>query len=369
MKTNIITGIICVLLFACSGGGKQAQLEKLKKEHDKISDQIKQLEEEIAKDKTLDSTKIVNVEFTTVKPQEFSHYIEVQGKVDGEDNVGVSPKSMGVVNEIFVKEGDAVKKGQVLAQIDDAVMRQSLNEVQTQLDFATSLYNKQKTLWDQKIGSEVQYLNAKTNKEALERRKSTLIDQIDMSKIKSPINGTVEDIPIKIGQSVAPGLPVFKVINFSKINVFADVAEAYSAKIKKGDEVIVAFPDLQTEVKATLDFSSKFISPVNRTFAIKIKLDGNKIDYRANMIAIIKIRDYFNPKSIVLPINSIQNESAGKFVYVVKEDKGKKTARKQQIKTGQSYNGLVEVTEGITENDKLITTGYQMLEDGSLIKF
>lgn len=370
MKNNILISGILILLIACNGGNnKQTTLNKLHKEHDKISEEIKKLEDEIAKEKGVDSTKIVTIESIVVKPQEFCHFIEVQGKVDGEDNCGVSAKTMGVITDIFVKEGDAVKKGQTLAQIDDAVMRQSLNEVQTQLDLATSLYNKQKSLWDQKIGTEVQYLGAKTNKEALERRKATLLDQIDMSKIKSPINGTVEEIPIKVGQSVAPGLPIFRVVNFSRINIFADVAEAYSAKLKKGDDVIIFFPDLQNEVKAKLDFTSRYISPVNRTFSIKIKLEAGAIEYRANMIAVLKVKDYSSPNTIVLPINTVQNESTGKFVYVVNTENGKNTAHKQQIKVGQSYNGNIEILSGLKENDRVITSGYQMIEEGSIVQF
>jgi len=369
MKTKLFVGLIIISLVACTGESKQAKLDKLRKERDQIAEQVKQLEEEVLKEKGTDSTKIINVDITTVKPQEFSHYIEVQGKVDGEDNIGVSAKTIGVITDIFVKEGDPVKKGQMLAQIDDEVMRQSLSEVQTQLDLATNLFNKQKTLWDQKIGSEVQYLTAKTNKDALERRKVTLMDQIDMAQVKSPINGTVEEIPIKVGQSVAPGLPIFRVVNFSKLNIFADVAEAYSAKLKKGDDVIIYFPDLQNEVKAKLDFTSRYINPTNRTFSVKIKLDAGTIEYRANMISIVKIKDYTSPNAIVLPVNAVQSDNTGKFVYIAKKLDGKNVAKRQSIKLGQSYNGLVEIVDGLKEGDNVITTGYQSLEEGVLVKF
>ncbi|MFA6924295.1 MAG: efflux RND transporter periplasmic adaptor subunit [Bacteroidales bacterium] len=343
MKNKLFVGIFVIALIACNNNSQKEKEQTLKKSKE--------------------------VSISEIKTREFSHYIEVQGKVDGEDNVGVFAKTIGVVTNIFVNAGDEVKKGQILAQIDDQFVKQSIKEIQTQIDFTTDLYNKQKNLWEQKIGSEVQYLSAKTNKEAMENRKASALEQLDMFKIISPIDGTIEDIPIKVGQSVAPGLPIFRVINFSKIKVVADVAEVFTAKIKKGNDVLIYFPDLNQEMPAQLTFSSKYINPTNRTFAIEIRLQPSEIEYRANMIAIIKIKDYTSANAFALPVNIVQSDAKDKYVFVAENVNGKNIAKKQLVKTGQSYNGIIEITNGLKPGDKVITTGYQDLDDGQEIKY
>ena len=244
------------------------------------------------KENTNSMNQIVYVSVKPLSLTEFNHYLEVQGKIDGDDNVAVSPRNMGVVTKIYVSNGDHVNKDQLLAQLDDEVLVKSQKELQSSLNFATDMYEKQKNLWDKKIGSEVQYLTAKNNKESLENKMVTLKDQIDMMRIKSPIEGNVEDVPIKIGQSVAPGMPAFRVINFSHVKVVAEVAEGYSAKIRTGDDVIIYFPDLEKEIKAKITFSSKYINPINRTFIVEVRLNPNEIEARANLIAVIRINDY-----------------------------------------------------------------------------
>ncbi|MDD5570296.1 MAG: efflux RND transporter periplasmic adaptor subunit [Bacteroidales bacterium] len=361
--------VFAVIILAACNQDKQAKLGKLISQRDMLNEEIKKLQDEIAKTKGKDKIRTVEISYAEVKKQAFGHYIEVQGKVDGEDNVAVNAKTIGVITDIFVNAGDEVKKGQVLAQIDDQVLRQSVKEVQTQIDFVTDLYNKQKSLWEQKVGSEVQYLSAKTNKEAMENRKATLLEQLGMNKIVSPINGTVEDIPVKVGQSVAPGFPVFRVINFSKAKVVADIAEAFSSKIKKGDDVVIYFPDINKEIIAKINFSSKYINPTNRTFTVEIKLPPDNIEYRANMIAVIKIKDYHSDNAITLPVNIVQADMSSKYVYIIEEKNGNKIAKKQIIKEGQSYNGLVEITGGLKEGDKVVSVGYQNLEDGQAVKY
>ena len=214
---------------------------------------------------------------------------------------------MGVVKTIYVKAGQTVKKDQVLADINADVLYQSLAEVQQQLQFATDLFNKQKSLWDKRIGSEIQFLTAKNNKESMEKRERTLKDQIDMYKIKSPINGTVEDLPLKIGQNIAPGFTAVRVINFSTIKAIAEVAETYSSKVKLNDDVLIYFPDLNKEIPSKLSFASKFINNVNRTFVVESRFSPNGDNISANMIAVVKINDYSNQAAIVIPINIIQN--------------------------------------------------------------
>jgi len=367
-KITLFAGILLILLLSCNTD-KKAKLENLKKKQDKIAEQIKALEKELnSEGNNSNDEKIKLVTIQEIKTQAFNHFIEVQGKLDGDENVTVTSKNIGVVNAIYVKEGDAVKKGQLLASLDAQILYQSLEEVKTQLDFATNLYNKQKSLWDQKIGSEVQFLTAKNNKESLENRLKTLQEQINMMKITSPINGTIEEMPVKIGQSMAPGIPAFRVVNFSKVKIMADIAEAYTAKVSKGDSVIIYFPDIDLEIKDKIDFASKYINPINRTFTVEIRLNPGKYELRANMVTVVKIADYSSDQAVVIPVNMVHSDNSGTYVFVSESVNGKLIAKKRMVKQGVSYNGIVEIIEGLKEGDKIITTGYQDIEDGQLIK-
>lgn len=368
MKKPLILLFSLFLIFGCSSD-KKAELDKLMKERDELTAKIDLLTTEIAKTDT--SVRVKNYVSVTVMPvtlSTFKHYIEVQGKLDGEENVSATAQSMGLIKKLLVSEGDFVKKDQPLAIMNDDIMQTSLNQLQTQLGFVTDLYNRQKALWEQKIGSEVQYLSAKNNKEALENQIATLKEQIEMARIISPISGTVEEISIKVGQAVQPGLPLIKIINFSTAKVIAEVSETYSSNVKKGADVQVYFPDLQKEVLAKLDFSSKFINPINRTFQVIVKFVPKEIEYRANMITVLKINDYQKENSIVLPINYIQTENGVKYVYVAEGTDGNMVAKRKTIKIGKEYQGQVEVLEGLNVDEKVITMGFSDLEDGTPIK-
>jgi membrane fusion protein, multidrug efflux system len=278
---------------------------------------------------------------------------------------------MGVVTEIDVKEGQEVSNGQVLAQIDDAVLMQSLASLDSTLNYVTNLYIKQKKLWEQKIGSEVQYLTAKNNKENIENSIKSLKEQIAMAQVVSPINGTIEEIPIKVGQTVTPGVTTaFRVVNLSKVKVTADVAEAYSAKLRTGNEVKINFPDLDKEITSRISFASKFINTVNRTFLVEMNLNNNDESYRANMVAVIKINDYHADSATVAPVNVVQKLNGDNYVFIAEKNSSNKyAAKKMKVKIGQTYNGNSEILDGLKEGDKIITLGYQNIEDGQLLKF
>ncbi len=241
----------------------------------------------------------------------------------------------------------------------------------TQLVLANDLYNKQKNLWDKKIGTEVQYLTAKANKESIEQRYSTLHEQMEMAKFKSPINGTVEEIPFKVGQAVSPGMPgsSIRVINMSRVKVVAEVAEAYSANIQTGNDVIVIFPDIKQEVASKVTFTSRYIDPTNRTFTVESRLESSPIEFRANMIAKIRINDYTNSQALVLPVNLVQNSMEGYYVATAQKNSENYSVKRKLVKTGTTYNGLVEILEGLQPGDKVITTGYMNLQDGEAISF
>lgn len=365
-KIFLIIGT-AILLFSCNRAiDKKAELEKLQKEHDKISEQIIKLEKEIGQNGII---KPDNVAIAEITPQKFVHYIEVQGKVDGDDNIGVSARTVGYITKIYVKQGQVVKKGQLLASLDDQILQKTLKQATDQLAFVTEIYNKQKNLWDQKIGSEIQFLTAKNNKESVENQINTLKEQIDMAKITSPIDGTVEDIPVKIGQTVSPGIPTFRVINFTHVKVVADIAEAYAPKVKSGDSIIIYLPDMDKEIKTRLSFASKYINPTNRTFSVETNLETGTAEYKANMVAVIKINDYKNPEAIVVPVNLIQKAMNDKYIFVAKFENGKNVARKQIVEVGMTYNGLSEIISGLNVGDKIIIKGFQYVKDGDIIDF
>jgi membrane fusion protein (multidrug efflux system) len=362
--------LVIITIASCSSSNKQDQLNALKKKHDILSEQIKSLEKEIA----VSDTNVVaesnsrKIAVTEMKPETFNHFIEVQGKLDGEENLGVSAKAPGTVETVFVRMGDKVSKGQILAKLDDAILQQTLKQMTDNLTFVNELYEKQSKLWEQKIGSEVQYLSAKNNKESLENSIKTIQDQINMMRIVSPINGTVEDVAIKIGQSVGPGLPIFRVVNFSTMKVVADIAEAYSSRINVGDEVIVQFPDLKKEIVAQISSASKYIGAQNRTFQIEVRMKPEFNNFKANMIAILKINDYRAENAMMIPINIIQNDKGGSFVFVAEKGNPSFVAKKHETKVGQTYNGIVEITEGLKAGDLLITAGQLDLQDGEKVR-
>lgn len=368
MKKLISFFVIIFFIVACkSGTDNKTKLEKLKQERDKISQQITQLEGQQSQSYDSPATP---VSIEVLKKQAFSHYIEVQGRIDGNENIGVSPRTVGVVTKILVIEGDHVHKGQVLAELDADVLKQNLKDLQNQLAFVTDLYEKQKNLWDQKIGSEVQYLTAKNNMESIQNKIATIQDQIKMASITAPIDGTIEEIPIKVGQLASAGVPAFRIVNFSKAKVVADVGEAYSAKINSGDQVRIYLPDFNEELEQRVTFASKYINPTNRTFTVEAELNPNQNVYRANMIAVVRIKDYMNPSVIGIPQNYIQSsKNEGQFVFVALAENGKKVARKKYVKTGITYNGLTEILSGLEEGDKIITAGYKDLYEGQIIGY
>jgi RND family efflux transporter MFP subunit len=202
----------------------------------------------------------------------------------------------------------------------------------------------------------------------MEKRIATLQEQIEMTKIVAPINGSVEDVPFKIGQAVSPGITVFRIVNFSKVKVVADIAETYANKVKKDNPLMIYFPDIAKEVEAKVSFASKFISPVNRTFNIEARIDGDNIEYKANMIAIVKINDYLNENAIVVPVNVVQSDPKGKFIYAIENKNNKLIATKRYINEGLSYNGLVEIKNGINFNDKIIISNFQNVDNGVVVK-
>ncbi|WP_149241917.1 efflux RND transporter periplasmic adaptor subunit [Dyadobacter sp. 32] len=377
MKKHIlILTAVATMLAACSGEkkegleGKKEELAKLKTEQAAANEKIKALETEIAKldPKKAAEAKVKAVSVATLNTETFKRYVELQGTVDAKNSVLVSPKSPGAITAMYVKEGDRVSVGTVIGKVDDSILRESIEEVKTQLTLINTLYEKQKNLWDQKIGTELQFLQAKNNKESIEKKLVTLNTQLAQSKIISPMSGVVDQVISKVGELASPGMGVVRVVNLNNLKVSAKVSDTYAASVKKGDEVLVKFPDLQKELKARISFVSATVDPLSRTFTIEANLPSVK-DIKPNMMAQIQINDATSKDALIIDQNFIQSTENGQIVYVAVTEGNKKVAKGKTVKTGLSYNGKVEILEGLTAGDQLITLGYQDVVDGQTISF
>lgn len=358
------------IIAGCGEPDKKTQLADLKKEYATLSSQIKELESQIAAEDTGAAVATGRMVATEIlKRSTFRHFVEVQGRIDADENVGVTARSMGVIVKVNVVAGQEVRKGQTLAELDNQLGLQGIDELKTQLEMATTAYEKQKSLWDQKIGTEMQYLGAKTNKEALEKRLATTREQLDMMRIESPIDGVVDAVNVKVGQAVAPGIPAFQVVNLSSLKVKGEVPEKYAAHVKTGSEVVLNFPDLKKEVSAKASYSAKVINPMSRTFTVEVDLKEANADYHPNMIAVLKVVDYKADSAIVVPTDVVQHSETESFVFVAQKEKGATTVKKKVVEVGESYNGSTEILKGLTTGDVIITKGYQNVNDGDAIQY
>jgi len=372
INLSIAFTAILFIISSCSVD-KKGQLNKLKQQLSSIDEKIKTLENELSSEQkeTINSKEFKYVGLTDVKSSQFDHFIRVQGKLDGDQNIGVFAEVPGTVSAKYADVGHHVVKGQVLAQIDDQQYRSQLEGLETQYKFAADMYDKQKRLWDQKIGSEVQYLQSKTTKESLELQIASLKLQIEKFRIKSPIDGTIEECNIKVGGVVSPDprLTAYRVVEFKNLKVTAEVSEAYSSRVQQGDKLNVLFPDVNKQVDAQVSFVSKYINPVNRTFMIEARVNSNSPDLKANMIAILQINDYHSENSILIPMNVIQTDNSGSYVYVTRSKDQYHAAFKQPVVIGNSYNGIAEILHGLEDGDKVISAGFQELVDGEYVRF
>jgi RND family efflux transporter MFP subunit len=374
-KYNIILVALVLLIAACTPpksdlDKKRKELADINAKIDKLKGEAKVLETEIAKLDTAAAGILKNktVKVEEIKTSEFDNFIEVQGMVDSDENVMVNTTQPGIITAINVKEGDVVHKGQILATTDANIINKSIDQLQTNLDLATIAYDKQKRLWDQKIGSEIQYLSAKTQKESLEKQLKTLQSQIDLTVIKSPINGVVDEIKVKIGEMASPGFTGIRVVNLNNIKVIAKVSDNYIAKVKKGQSVIVRFPDANYELTAPVTFVSSVIGS-NRSFNVEVKVNNKDGMLKPNMVASLLISDQKLNNVLVVPSNAVEHTATGDYLMVAVGPKDKAIANRRKVAIGVEYNGRTIVTEGLKEGEKVVTFGFQDIVDGQPISY
>jgi len=378
-----------LLLAACGSGtvqkddslaGKKQQLAALKDQQDKLSKQISTLEEEIGKVDTAAGSKekAKLVALTAITPTSFTHYIDLQGSVDAVNYSNIAPQGNGgVVREVFVKQGDHVNKGQLLLRLDDGVQRQQLANAQTQLAYAKDIYQRRKNLWDEKIGTEVDLVNAKNQVDQAEIQVKLAQEQLDWTKVYSDLSGTVNYLNIRAGeffssavqaQALTANNPAqLQIISTDNLKVVVQVPEIYQERIHVGTPVKIAFPGLNNkEVIGAVRVVGKVINTGNRAFQVEIHLPNDPA-IRANQVAVVKLEDYKAKNVLTIPINTLQTDEKGKYVMVASTEGGKKVAHKKQVTIGQSYADKVEVTSGLQEGDQLVTDGFQGLYEGQPI--
>ena len=395
--TQLSFAVTAILIMASCGNGnkdaaatindKKAAIEKLKSQNTKNEEEIKKLQAELEKidSNTANAAKIKLVNVAPVVVQDFKHYIDLQGHVDAENISIITPRlGPGQVKAIYVVQGQYVKKGQLLLKLDDAVLqqqvvaaKQSLEVTKTQLAYAKNIYQRQKNLWEQGIGTEVQFITAKTNVETLENQLKaqqegvqTAIEQLKGANVYSDVNGVADIVVVRVGE-IFSGMsatgPQIKIVNTSSLKVVSNVPENYLTRLHKGSPVEVNIPDANKKVSTSISLISQAIDITQRGFIAEAKIPSDPA-LKPNQTAIMKILDYTAPNAVVIPVNTVQSDEGGKYVYVlVKGSNGRSVAKKQEVMIGEVYGDNVEIKSGLKGGEQLIVEGYQSLYEGQVI--
>ncbi|MEE4257160.1 MAG: efflux RND transporter periplasmic adaptor subunit [Bacteroidales bacterium] len=374
MRKFLFISIIVLTAFACStGDDAEAIRQEIKDHKDEISQlniRIKELEQELSKMEETGDEYIIPVSIETMKYRTFHHYFQVSGTVEAVEQAYISPEINGQVKAVLVSEGNTVKKGQLLAKLNTSITENTIEEVKTQLELASTLYEKQKQLWEKNIGSEVQFLQAKNNKEALESSLQTLQAQLDMAYIKSPIDGIVDMINIEEGELAMPGLQIMQVVNLDKMKVTADVSENYLPVIHPGDIVHLAFPTYPSlAMDVPVHRTGNIINLGNRTFPVELRIDNVNAKLKPNILALITFLDYSKDQALIVPSIIVKKDMKGRYIYVARDVDGALVAKKVYITTGMSYNDETMVVSGLNPGDQVIIKGYNLVTDGTEVNF
>jgi membrane fusion protein, multidrug efflux system len=364
---QLILLLITIIVVSCGKKepNKAAELADLRKQKSKIETKIAELEKEVVNPNEVKTTNVA-VEIVNKKP--FYHYVEVQGTVVADEDVMVNAKMPGMLTRVLVKVGDHVGAGQLIAVVDDAITRQSMAELENRLTLANDVYEKQKALWDQKIGSEIQFLTAKNNRDALEKSIATVNQTLSNFQVRAPMAGFVEEVYAKVGNTAAPGVPMMRIINTNKLKVKADIAESLSAKMKQGAVVKLMFPDIQKEYDSRIAYVGKIINQLNRTLKVEASVSANMPGVIPNMVSIMRVADYSNPSAMTVPLNIIQKDASGDYVMIIGANGNQIVAKKAAVKVGKINTDNAEILSGLNNGDKIITQGYQDLNEGDILK-
>jgi len=384
MKNIFIILITALVLSSCGENKNQSvedilasnnleQIRKKKSELDiekqKLSSELKQLE---AKIKELDpQEKIPLVTTFAINEDVFNHYIELQGNVSTKQNLVIYPEFSGFLSHVYVKEGQHVSKGQVLGKIDDGGLSQQVAQLQIQVDLAKTTFERQERLWNQKIGSEIQYLQAKSSYQSQQKAVNQLQKQVDKTIVRAPFSGTIDDVITEQGSVVAPGQSqLFRIVNLKNMYIEVDVPERYISNVVSGKDVQVNFPILGKTMDAKIRQAGNFINPANRTFKIEVPVPNKDKSIKPNLTAKLKINDYTNPKAMLIPQNVISENAQGQqYVYtIINKDNNKAKAQRVIIKTGKTQGDYIEVLSGLLHGNEIINEGARSVKDGQEVK-
>lgn len=353
---------------------KKAQLQTYKQEARNLQDKIKDLEEEIASEDPdflntgRNATLVTTLE---VENETFEHFVEVRGSVTSRRNVTISAQTPAMVQNVPVEEGQEVSKGKLLLRQDAETLVRNIEELKTSLELAETRFRRQSNLWDQNIGTEFQYLEAKNAKESLERKLASLNAQLSNYYVRAPFNGTVDEIFIKEGEMAQPGVPLMRLVSLKNMYIEADVSETYLGEFEKGDSVTVYFPSLDKNMSSVISSVGQVINENNRTFKVEVRLPDDNMLLRPNLMAVVKLQDFIEEDALIVPTNLILNDQKGDFVYVVApspEGNGY-VAQKQHIQRGKTYKDKTMVKSGLQGDEQLIDQGFREVAEGVNLRF
>ncbi|EGV43704.1 efflux RND transporter periplasmic adaptor subunit [Bizionia argentinensis JUB59] len=335
-----------------------------------LNEKIKLLNEKIAK---LDTIRKVPLITTFMANQEvFNHQLEIQGNVTTKDLLVLMPEYNGILTNVYIKEGQQVKKGQLLAKIDDGGLSQQLAQLQIQANLAKTTFERQKRLWDQNIGSEIQFLQAKSTYESQEESVNQLKQQISKTNVKAPFSGTIDDVITEQGSVVMAGqTQLMRIINLDNMYIETDIPESYIGDVTRGKKVTVEFPVLGKSIETKIRQAGDFINPANRTFKVEVSIPNDDKNIKPNLTARLKINDYTNENALLIPQSIISENAAGEqYIYIIKNKKesGEGEAKRVIIKTGKTQGDVIEVLEGIENGSEIIEEGARSVKDGQIVK-
>ncbi len=352
--------------------GKKKKLEDLKAQQAKVSLQIAQLQADIKRldPSTVQDAKAKLVAITTIQADTFTHFIDLQGKVEAENIAYVTPQNAGgQVQAIYVKQGDVVRKGQLLMKLNNEMASTQLGPLEVQLSTAQDILRRREALWQQGIGTEVELTNARAQVQGIQKQMSAVNVQLGQYNVYAPMSGVAETVNIKLGETFSPqsaSMSGIQIVNTGNLKVTANVPENYIGKVKQGSNVRITFPDINKTVNARVSLAGKVIDPNSRSFYIESRLPADNT-IRPNQIAVVQIQDYSSKGAIIIPVNTLQTDEQGKFVLVAANEAGKLIARKRTVTMGKMYEDQLEITSGLQAGDQVITEGYQGLYDGQLV--
>lgn len=349
--------------------GKETLLTEKKKALRSLESEVKKLNKEIESLKPKKEKKRRLVTTKVIEKKDFQRFLNAQGSIVAEDMVKVSSDMGGRITNIYAKEGDYVRKGKLLAKIDLGSFDKQRAELEKSLELANTTYERQKRLWDQNIGSEMQFLQAKNNKERLEKSLETISYQSSRGNVYAPMSGYVDMEFMQTGETTAPGLPILQILNTAKLKAVADLPERYLGKIKKGDRVKLNIPAIEQDIEGRVSLIGRSIDPANRTFKTEVTVSNKSGILKPNLLVEMLINDYTEEAAIVVPIELVQDEIGGrKFVFVSETGVDGPKAVKKYVTPGESYNSEIIILEGLNGNETLILQGARNLVDNELIK-